>query len=332
MTGMEKPLVSILIPTYEPDPVHLREALESVAHQTETHWKCLIHDDASQSDVPGVVRPYLSDQRFRFIRSSKRLGIGGNWNACLEHASDAPFVQYLFQDDTWHYPYLRHALDVFTKHPHVGFVAVDHEYRYEGNVPTIDLYEELRRYRREHIAPGVHRGSDFLQWWTSHELHPNVIGEPSFVMLRREVVQEIGPFREDMPQFLDVEYWLRCLSVADWYFLTEELGSFRVHPKGASAMNHESGVGIYDRLRCFEMLIRSLPPAAESRGLPLRDEAIAARNRALQAMVGKFFARLKEGKSVGAASRGRGFLGSFALRHPLLVGGAVLRNLKRTPS
>src|SRR3989344_4074088 len=88
---MDTPLITILIPTYEPNPHFLREALDGLKRQTETRWKAVIHDDASDISVEQIVAPYLRAARFSFVRSRARLGIGGNWNACLKHV-DSDYV------------------------------------------------------------------------------------------------------------------------------------------------------------------------------------------------------------------------------------------------
>ena len=163
----------------------------------------------------------------------------------------------------------------------------------------------------------MHKGSEFLHFWIHHELHPNVIGEPSFVVMRREVMLKAGEFLEDMPQFLDTEYWLRLLLVSDWYCLNDNnYGSFRVHPGGASAVNQEVGTGLYDRLRCFERLVEWLDGDDQKK-------AIEARNRAIETMVGKFFRRIGSGKK--ASAKGSHALLWFCLRHPMLIGRSILK-------
>ncbi|MDB4978118.1 MAG: glycosyl transferase family protein [Candidatus Peribacteria bacterium] len=75
--------VSILVPTYEPDPAHLRQALDSILEQTFSNWTVLIQDDESASDVESMIQAYCKDPRFSFRRNAHRLGIGGNWNSCV---------------------------------------------------------------------------------------------------------------------------------------------------------------------------------------------------------------------------------------------------------
>lgn len=316
--NVQNSLVAVCIPTYEPDPAHLRAAIESVLSQTEQRFHIFICDDASSIDVQSFVESYTKDPRITFVRSNHRLGIGGNWNACLRCAikSGAPYIQFLFQDDVWNANYLKNAIDALEKNPSAGIAAVWHHYEYEGDIPTRALYENVLKIRKQVFKHGLNNGKTLLGTWIERELHPNLIGEPSFVMLRSETAKHIGFFDEAMPQFLDVEYWLRCLTHTDVAFVPEDSGAFRVHPGGASAKNFESGAGIYDRLACFERVIALLPAGPE------RDAAKLARKSALTDMVRKFLHRKKQGK--GTPMWGSGKLMKFVLRHPVHFMNAVL--------
>ncbi len=311
MTGSD-----VLIPTHNPKPDHLKMALESLIKQKFHYWKALIHDDCSDIDVASMIQPFLSDARITFKKSPHRLGIGGNWNACVA-SMNAPIVAFLFQDDVWNPDYLAQAIETLEKNPSVGFVSMEHSYMYEGSIENKPLYEAVRSFRKKSVAAGMHQGHTFLNFWIRHELHPNVIGEPSFVVMRRKVMEEAGKFLTDMPQFLDTEYWLRLLTITDWYNETEkDYGSFRVHSGAASAMNQQSGQGLFDRLRCFEMIIGRLQGND-------RTMALEARNGAVETMVAKFFGRRNSGKKTSA--QGSGQLLRFCLRHPLLIGKSILK-------
>jgi glycosyltransferase involved in cell wall biosynthesis len=308
-------LIDILVPTYEPKPKHLTAALDSLLAQTEKRWRVFIHDDASQADAAAIVEPYLSDPRFRFKKSSVRLGIGGNWNACLKEAT-APYVLYLFQDDLWEPELLKRSLEVLEKHPSVGFVTVDHRYLCEGVDPEIAArYKELEEYRRQYAGEGPHEGKATLREWMGRGLHPNLIGEPSFVMIRRSVMEKAGLFDETMPQSLDAEYWVRLLPLCDWFFLDEILGSFRVHPSGTSEKNRREGKGLFDRFICMERVLEH----AEGSEKKAMNRAFLAH---FEGMIRKYLDRKKEGGAV--SGEGSGAVKAFAMRHPLLFGRAFL--------
>lgn len=304
---MSTPLVTVCIPTYEPKPEHLREALDALCAQTDTRWKAFVRDDASNADVQSMIRPYLADPRFTFVRGEQRAGIGGNWNACLAEA-DTPYVAYLFQDDAWSDGYLAEALRTLESFPNAGFVSLGHEYRFEGPSDVRSSYETLRSIREQQEA--IRDGREFLARWMEDGLHPNVIGEPSFVVIRTASSGAAGQFLEDMPQFLDVEYWTRLLRVSDWAHLRGTHGFFRVHADGASARNLESGAGIFDRLRTMERVM----DAAEGRERESAKHAIA---KQLGVMIGKYVSRRKAGKAV--AGTGGGAMKRFMAKHPLLA-------------
>lgn len=304
------------MPAYEAQPEHIKPAVESVLAQTFTDWSLLVQDDFSQrEDVAAHVKPYLDDERITYRRNERNLGIGPNWNACRDFG-DAPYIAYLFHDDLWQPAYLEKALAVLEAQPEVGFVSLDHSYLKEDGVQDTAIYDEVQQFIKDNISAGRHSGQELLLWWADKGLRPNIIGEPSFVVLRRELMESVGPFHETMPQFLDSEYWIRCLLQSDWYYLDEDLGSFRVHPTAASAQNDLAGAGKFDRFDCFRMLIPQLP----------KDKQPAARQsftRAFDEMVAKFFERRKSGKKI--SGRGSGGLKKFCLRHPVFTSRALVR-------
>ncbi|MDD5751124.1 MAG: glycosyltransferase family 2 protein [Candidatus Peribacteraceae bacterium] len=307
------------MPTFNPVPEHLREALTCIRNQTERDWHAVIHDDASTVDVRAIVAPFLADPRFTFIRSDRRRGIGGNWNACLQHVK-ARIVQFLFQDDLWEPAYLEKGLAILEAHPEVGLVSIDHDYRTESGSANAAYYQELNAFKHAHIPVGEHSGEDVLRLWLKHDLKPGLLGEPSFVMIRRYMVERAGTFLEDMPQSLDNEYWIRCLPTTRWYYLREPLGTFRVHAQGASALNDLAGAGLTDRLRIYQILLAEL-----SKTHALRKDTEQSARRALSAMIRKYCTRRASGKKVTLTGGGKKTVMAFMMRHPLLTFGALMR-------
>lgn len=314
------PTVNVYMPAYEAKKAHIQAAIESVLAQTFTSWTLLIQDDCSKREpVREHIAAYKTDDRITYRRNEKNVGIGPNWNACLD-VGDAPYIAYLFHDDLWQPQYLEKALEVLDANPDVGFVSLGHSYLKEGDVLDTAIYDEVEQFIEKHVSPGVHNGQELLLWWADQGLRPNIIGEPSFVVLRRELIEKVGQFHETMPQFLDSEYWIRCLLQSNWYYLNEDLGSFRVHPSAASAQNAVAGRGAFDRFDCFQMLIPQLPKDKQH-------QAKRAFEQAFDGMVAKFFEKKKAGRAVSV--QGSGGLKKFCLKHPLFVGKSFLRNWLR---
>ena len=136
------------------------------------------------------------------------------------------------------------------------------------------------------------------------------------------VTERAGLFREDMRQGLDAEYWTRALQGCSVHFVAKESGIFRVHPSGASMRNYREGAGLFDRLRTFELLLKTLPPG-ELR--TLTEESLTAQ---IGLMAAKFRRRKKGGKRIGGAGAGSAIF--FLARHPVLLLQS-LRTLRRDP-
>lgn len=289
--------------------------MDSLMAQTVTSWTLCIHDDASAIDVKTILEPYLKDPRVTCTRSEKRLGIAGNWNACLSHA-EGPYIQFLFQDDLWEPRYLERALNALEEHATAGLAATNHRYRLEQSTDARtsnlqqqapSIYGEVTEARRAMI-PGVHGGLQFLHEWSKNGLRPNIVGEPSFVMLRKSVTDRVGLFANNMKQGLDMEYWIRALAISDIVWIPEEGGDFRVHAQAASSVNEQSGSGLTDRLQCYETLLHALPQERTRIKKDLR--------AALAGMINKYQARTQAGG--GSKGMKKGWLIGFGLRHPLI--------------
>lgn len=306
--------VSVLMPLYKPKMEYVRAALDCLLAQTFTDWKCVMVNQRDDRDVRGMLPAYLKDPRITFVQDQVDRTIGENWNACMQYA-DTPYVQYLFYDDLWEKDYLEKTLQPFKDHPTVGFVSGNHTYLMEGESPVGHIYKEVEEFKKANVAPGFHDGKELLYWWAEKGLRPNIIGEPSFVMMKRELAEKAGPFHPTMRQYLDSEYWTRCLLHADWYDEPAVVGKFRVHPAGASAQNESMGKGMFERFDTFKLLLERVP--AQDR--PRMKRAL---KKTFEQMIDRYLKGKKEGRKI--STEGSGELKKFCLRHPLLILQAVL--------
>lgn len=100
---MNKPLVSIIIPTF--NRAHLiGETLDSVLKQTYENWEAIIVDDGSTDDTKAVVAGYIEkDRRFQYHKRPDIYKPGGNGarNYGLE-ISKGEYVNFFDSDDLMH--------------------------------------------------------------------------------------------------------------------------------------------------------------------------------------------------------------------------------------
>jgi hypothetical protein len=214
---------------------------------------------------------------------------------------------------------LEKALAVMEADESIGIVTLCHKYISDADNELMRGYKALEQFRFSQFHHGSHDGPSTLGFWLERELHPNFVGEPDFTMMRRSVMNKVGTYLEDMPQNLDMEYAMRMLLESNWHLIPDNCGYFRVHDDATSAINQREGRGVFDRFRCFQEILKRLP-AGEDREL-----AIKARNRALDDMARKYLARKKSGKRTSTGGSGGSAFKKFAMRHPFLILGALLR-------
>jgi glycosyltransferase involved in cell wall biosynthesis len=92
-------LVSIIMPSYG-TAYFIAESIESVQAQSYTNWELIIVDDCSKDNTDEVVKPFLSDQRIRYLKNEKNSGAAVSRNRALREAKGR-WIAFLDSDDLW---------------------------------------------------------------------------------------------------------------------------------------------------------------------------------------------------------------------------------------
>ena len=97
---MRTPLISVILPVYNPQRKWLEAAVASVVAQSYGCWQLCVCDDASDQEWVAEYFQALSssEPRIRFVRSRERLGIAGALNRAGELAN-GEYAGFLDQDD-----------------------------------------------------------------------------------------------------------------------------------------------------------------------------------------------------------------------------------------
>lgn len=250
---MPDPSVSICVPTWN-GARHLRASLESAFSQTYSDFELLLVDDGSTDGTLDVAAAFR-DPRIRVHRNGHRLGIPGNWNHCLRLAQGR-YVKFLFQDDLLAPHAVATLVAALEGAPTASLAFSRREVRHEGSRDDLPLlgpgYADV--VSRFYAAfRGAFDGIDLVRQALEDgwDLAVNVVGEPSFVLLRREAAIRAGGFDPRFGQLVDWDLWLRLARGSPVVFVDESLGVFRVHAGGQSAANHR-------RLRTVAECVRIL--------------------------------------------------------------------------
>ena len=93
---MTSPQVTIAIPTRN-RLAYLRDAVASAQAQTYLPLEIVISDNASSDGTREYLSTLSYDPRIRVLLQGENIGMTGNWDACLQHATGAWFL--LLSDD-----------------------------------------------------------------------------------------------------------------------------------------------------------------------------------------------------------------------------------------
>ncbi len=184
----ERQYVSVVIPAY--NRAHtLPRAIESVLAQDHADLELLVVDDGSTDDTASILAGY-DDPRLRVLRQETNRGVSAARNRGMREAQGA-FIAFLDSDDEWRPAKLSRQLQIFARGTRgLGLVYTGAE--------TLGL--ESRR-----TDTPAFRGDLLDTLLLRNVLH----GAGSSAMIKREVVETVGYFDEDLPAIEDYDYWVR---------------------------------------------------------------------------------------------------------------------------
>jgi hypothetical protein len=119
------------------------------------------------------------------------------------------------------------------------------------NIEWVKLYENLHlSWHKNNIVDGkINKGVDLLKDDSLLSFPENKIGEPTAVLLKKEVFDTVGYFSEVLKQTLDIEFWYRLMKHYDIIFIDAKLVSFRLHDSQATAINSKNYLNEHNQLR-----------------------------------------------------------------------------------
>jgi hypothetical protein len=225
--------VSVLIPTYNSEK-HLAECLDTVLSQDFADMEILISDDFSSDGTIQIIRSYAArDQRIRWWRNAKNLGFVPNHNHVLEQAA-GDYVKFIHADDKLlSNSAIRSMAEILDRHPSVVLVGCEQHLTGADKAPTI--------FSR---TSGMHEGRRMMvRCW---EQNTNLIGQPTLTMFRRSCARR--GFDTRFEGHLDYEMWFHLLEQGDFYYLAEQLATWRIHEVQKTATLSRDGSSAREHL------------------------------------------------------------------------------------
>lgn len=123
-----RPLISVLLPTYNTPPQYLRHTLDSVLAQVYDNWELCIADDCSpEPHVVEILNEYAArDRRIKVKRCAANGGIAAATNSALELAT-GEFVALLDHDDVLAPHAFYRVAEALQSNPSLDFIYTDED-------------------------------------------------------------------------------------------------------------------------------------------------------------------------------------------------------------
>lgn len=186
----QRPLISILVPTYNTHPKHLKECIDSVLAQTYDNWQLCIADDKSiNPKIREIIKNYASkDKRIKYVFREKNGHICEASNSALELAK-GKYIALLDHDDYLWPNALYENIALINKCPEAKFIYSDED--------------KLNETGTKHIDP-------FFKPDWSPEFLRSINYITHFAVLDRQLVSKVGGFRSGYEGAQDWDLFLRA--------------------------------------------------------------------------------------------------------------------------
>lgn len=196
-------LVSIIMPSYN-TASFIAESIQSVLAQSYKDWELIIVDDCSPDSTDDVVKPYLSDERIRYLKNEKNSGAAVSRNRALREA-EGKWIAFLDSDDLWMPEKLQKQVDFMEKNcyhfSYTNYAEIDTEDKRNG-ISVTGPKRITKRGMYNYCWPGC-----------------------LTVMYDAEAIGLIQI--ADIKKNNDYAMWLKVCQKADCFLLDEELALYR---------------------------------------------------------------------------------------------------------
>ncbi len=211
--------VSVVLPAYNGD-LFIAAAIDSALAQTIIPFEIIVVDDGSKDATQSIVRSY--GEKVSYIRQQNK-GTSGAYNTGIA-AATGDYIAFLEQDDIWMPEKNANQLAAFEGNDSLGMVFS----------PVRLLKEEMASKRTdidEQDGEGEYGFADFFV--------RNRVLNCSTVMIRRDVLQHVGGFREHLKLAFDYDLWLRIAAEYSVLCLSTPLATYRIHGNNQSKDDHD---------------------------------------------------------------------------------------------
>ncbi len=185
------PWVSVIIPTYNRASV-VQKAIHSVFNQSFENWELILVDDGSTDNTRELLQPYTNHSKVKLLKTENK-GVSAARNLGVEKAC-GKWIAFLDSDDQWFPEKLEKQMAESRRNPEFSIIHGDEMWIRQGV-----RVNPMKKHQK--------KGGDLFD----QALKLCCIS-PSTVLIKKNLFDKVGGFREDFPVCEDYDLWLRITS------------------------------------------------------------------------------------------------------------------------
>lgn len=192
MNNYHNILVTVVITTFK-RLESVKQALESVMHQTYKNLEVIVVEDGSDSGIEDWIKQ--TEYAIQYVRHDHNRGLATARNTGLK-LSKADYIAYLDDDDEWKPERIEKQIEILNKLPgeavkRLGVIYCGTEIRVTGTARVHTGHPKNHGPLRESI------------------LRAGAITLPSTCLFSKKALREVGGFDEKLPSSIDHDIWMK---------------------------------------------------------------------------------------------------------------------------
>ena len=213
---LDNPKISVIMSVYNGEK-YLREAMESILNQTSTDFEFIIVNDGSTDNSLEIIRSY-GDERIKIINNEENIGLTKSLNKALKVAR-GEYIARQDADDVSLQNRFEEQVSYLENHPETALLGTNN-YFIDENGKIVGKRIVLAKPSMKDL---------FKENYFNH----------GSVMVKKEVINQLGGYNELIRDSQDYELWLRIAKYYDVRNLTQILYKFRSHDANIRFTNRE---------------------------------------------------------------------------------------------
>lgn len=201
---MNTPTISVIMPVYNGEQ-YLKEAVDSILHQTFKDFEFIIVNDGSTDKTEEIILSY-SDKRIRYIQNKQNLKIAKTLNKEIELAK-GKYIARMDADDISLPERFEKQIQFMRDNPNIDVCGTW--------LQTFGDIDDTWRH------PLIHDEIKMYMLTASALMHPTVLGKRQFFVALK--------YNESMPPAEDYDLWVRGVDEYQYANISEVLLYYRIH-------------------------------------------------------------------------------------------------------